>query len=95
MTERKTMSYEEQKRRGEAIYEAKIRPQISPEDELKFVLVDVISGDYEIAERSADARVKLRKRQPSAVIHTMRRHETYVIRLRSPRRIVRKGGEPR
>ncbi len=95
MSTRPKMSYEEQKRRGEAIYEDKIRPQIGPEDDLKFVLVDVISGDYEIAERSAEARVKLRKRQPAAVIHTMRRHETYVVRLRSPRRIVRKGGEPR
>ena len=91
MTTRPKMSYEEQKRRGEAIYEAKIRPLISPDDERKFVLVDVTSGDYEIAERSAEARVKLRKRRPGAVIHTMRRHKTYVVYLRSPRRIIRKG----
>ena len=89
MSKRPKMSYEEQKRRGEAIYEAKIRPLISPEDERKFVLVDVISGDYEIAERSADARVKLRKRRPGAVIHTMRGHRTHVLLFRSPRRIVR------
>ena len=89
MTERQTMSYEEQKRRGEAIYDAQIRHQIAPEDESKYVLVDVITGDYEIADRSADARVKLRRRRPDAVIHTMRGHRTHVMLFRSPRRIVR------
>ena len=92
MSERSRMSYEEQKRLGEDIYDAQIRHRIAPEDEGKFVLVDVLTGDYEIADRSVEARVKLRKRRPGAVIHTMRRHKTYVVRLRSPRRIVRKGG---
>ena len=90
MTERRTMPYEEQKRRGEAIYDAQIRHLIAEEDEGKFVLIDVLTGDYEIAERSADARSKLRRRRPNAVIHKMRRHKTYVGRALSPRRIVRK-----
>ncbi len=92
MPERSKMSYEEQKRLGEDIYDTRIRGLIAPEDEGKFVLVDVLTGDYEIADRSVEARVKLRQRRPEAVIHTMRRHKTYVVRLRSPRRIVRKGG---
>ena len=85
------MSYEEQKRLGQEIYDVRIRHLIAPEDESKFVLVDVLTGDYEIADRSVEARVKLRQRRPEAVIHTMRRHKTYAVRLRSPRRIVRKG----
>ncbi|MCE2501032.1 MAG: hypothetical protein J4G13_09230 [Dehalococcoidia bacterium] len=89
MTERRKMPYDEQKRRGQAIYDAQIRHQIAPEDESKYVLVDVLTGDYEIAERSAEARSKLRRRRPNAVIHTMRRHKTYVGRLRSPRRFMR------
>ena len=93
MSERSKMSYEEQKRRGEAIYRSQIRQLIAPEDEGKFVLVDVLTGDYEVAERSVEARVKLRKRRPEAVIHTMRRHKTYVGRILSPRRIVRKQQE--
>lgn len=92
MSEREKMSYAEQKRMGEDIYNAQIRHRIAPEDEGKFVLVDVLTGDYEVADRSVEARVKLRQRRPEAVIHTMRRHKTYVIHLRSPRRIVRKGG---
>ena len=92
MSERKKVTYEEQKRMGENIYDAQIRHLIAPEDEAKFVLVDVLTGDYEVAARSVEARIKLRQRRPEAVIHTMRRHKTYVIHLRSPRRIVRKGG---
>ena len=93
MPEREKMSYEEQKRRGQAIYDAQIRHLIDPEDAGKFVLVDVLTGDYEIADRSVEARVKLRQRRPEAVIHTMRRHKTYVGRILSPRRIVRKSQE--
>ena len=93
MPEREKMSYEEQKRRGQAIYDAQIRHLITPEDAGKFVLVDVLTGDYEIADRSVEARVKLRQRRPEAVIHTMRRHKTYVGRILSPRRIVRKSQE--
>ena len=70
--------YEEQKRRGEAIYEAKIRHLIGPEDVDKWVSIDTLTGDYEIHENSATAGRRLRKRRPDAVIHTMRRHKTYV-----------------
>ena len=95
MTERSRMPYEEQKRRGQAIYDAQIRQLIAPEDEGKYVLVDVLTGDYEIDERSVEARVRLRKRRPEAVIHTMRRHKTYVGRAISPRRVVRNVKETR
>ena len=79
------MPYEEQKKRGEAIYDAKIRHLISEADEDKCVNIDVLSGDYEINENSATAGRILRERRPDAVIHTIHRHRTYVGRLRSPR----------
>ena len=84
MTTREEMSYEEQKRRGEAIYDAKIRRLIGPEDEDKHVKIDVLTGDYEIHENSATAGRKLRERRPDAVIHGMRRHKTRVIHIRGP-----------
>lgn len=83
------MSYAEQKRRGEAIYDAQIRHRLAPADSAKSVLIDVISGDYEVDDRAARAIIRLRKRRPEAVMHAMRNHRTYVGRLRSPRRIVR------
>lgn len=79
------MPYAEQERRGEAIYDAQIRHRLAPEDENKFVLIDVLTGDYEIDDRSAPARVRLRARRPDAVIHTMHNHRTQVIKVRSPR----------
>ena len=88
------MLYAEQKQRGEAIYHAQIRPHITPEDAAKFVLVDVLSGDYEVDDRSARARMHLRARRPEAVIHKMRNHRTYVGRARSPRRITRQHRHP-
>ena len=81
------MSYEEQRRRGEEIYNAQIRHLISDADIGKFVMVDVLSGDYEIDESSTKAGLTLRERRPDAVIHGIRNHETYVGRLRSPRNI--------
>ena len=79
------MSYDEQKKRGEEIYNAQIRHLISDADADKYVMVDVISGDYEIGEDSTKIGLALRKRRPNAVIHGIRNHETYVGRLRSPR----------
>ncbi len=89
MTARPKIPYAEQKRRGQAIYDAQIRRLIVPEDEGKFVLVDILTGDYEIDTRAVLARIRLRARRPDAVIHTMRRHKTYVGRVLSPRRIRR------
>lgn len=76
--------YEEKKRKAEAIYEAQIRHLIGPEDEYKYVKIDILSGDYEIHENQATAGRKLRMRRPDGVIHTMHRHKTHVIRLRGP-----------
>lgn len=86
--EEKMRWYEEKKRKAEEIYEAEIRHLIGPEDENKYVKIDVLTGDYEIHENQATASINLRKRRPDAVIHTMRRHKTRVIRLRSPIRRV-------
>ena len=83
------MAYAERKQRAEAIYDAHIRQQISPEDESKFVKIDVFSGDYELDENSITAGRRLRARRPDAVIHTMRNHHSRVIKARSPRSIVR------
>ena len=85
MTTREKMPYEEQERLGEAIYDTRIRRRIAQEDEDKYVLVDVLTGDYEIHENPAIAGRKLRARRPDAIIHAMRRHVTYVGRMPSMR----------
>lgn len=49
---------------GRAIYREKIRPTLGPECKGKVCVIDVKSGDYEIADRHIDAAQRLRKRRP-------------------------------
>ena len=51
---------------GRAIYNEKILPTLGPEDKGKVVVIDVNSGDYEIADKHMTADTRLRERQPEA-----------------------------
>ena len=51
---------------GRAIYHEKIRPMLGPEHKGKVVVIDVKTGDYEVADRHLDADIELRKRRPDA-----------------------------
>ena len=79
--------YEEQKRRGHEIYDAQIRRLICGEDADKHVMIDILSGDYEIHENAATAGRILRTRRPDAIMHGIHRHQSHTGRIRSPRRI--------
>ena len=78
--------YAEQQRRALVIYEAKIRPKMTPSDEDKYVLIDILTGDYEIGENEAVLTRLLRGRWPEAVMHCIHRHQSRFGRVRSPRR---------
>ena len=43
-------------RRGDEIYEREVRPRVGPQDEGKFVAIDIETGAYEV---DADARVAM------------------------------------
>lgn len=90
MTTLAKMAYPERKQRAEAIYDAQIRQHIAPEDEDKFVKIDVLSGDYELDENSIAAGRRLHARRPDAVIHTIQHHRTPVVKLRGPRIVSRR-----
>ncbi len=55
---------------GRAIYREKIRPTLGPEHKGKIVVIDVKSGDYEIADGPLKGHLqavrKLRERRPDA-----------------------------
>ena len=51
---------------GRAIYNEKILPTLGPEHKGKVVVIDVNSGDYEIADKHITADRHLRERQPEA-----------------------------
>ena len=55
---------------GRAIYQEKIRPTLGPEYKGKIVVIDIKSGDYEIADGPLKGHLeavrKLRERRPDA-----------------------------
>ena len=51
---------------GRAIYNEKILPKLGPERKGKVVVIDVNSGDYEIADKDLTATLRLRERRPDA-----------------------------
>jgi hypothetical protein len=57
---------EEIARRGDEIYEAKVRPHLAPEDEGEFVLIDIDSGDHELDRDEVAASDRLLARHPDA-----------------------------
>ena len=51
---------------GRATYNDRILPTLGPEHKGKVVVIEVKSGDYEIAKNSLTADLHLRKRRPNA-----------------------------
>ncbi len=65
-------SKEEFARRGDAIYENDVRPQLKADDEGKFAAIDIESGMYEIDVDELKACHRLRARVPEAQIWMVR-----------------------
>jgi hypothetical protein len=57
---------------GSGIFERQVRPILRPEDDGKFVAIDVESGDYELAADDYAAITRLRSRRPAADVWLMR-----------------------
>jgi hypothetical protein len=55
-------SKEEFARRGDALVESKVRPNLTPADEDKFVAIDVETGEFELDKDEMKATDRLRKR---------------------------------
>jgi hypothetical protein len=65
-------SKEEFARRGDAVYENDVRPHLEPDDDGKFVAIDIESGMYELARDELTAGNRLRTRMPEAQIWMVR-----------------------
>lgn len=57
---------EEVSRLGDEAYDRHVRPKLRPEDDGKFVAIDVDTGDHEIDADDYTAGMRLRARRPSA-----------------------------
>jgi len=65
-------SKEEFARRGDAIYEKEVRPQLKAGDVGTFAAIDIESGVYELDADELKAGKKLRQRIPDAQIWMVR-----------------------
>jgi hypothetical protein len=61
-------SKEEFARRGDALVESKVRPNLTAADKDKFVAIDIETGEYELDKDEMKAADRLRKRVPDAQI---------------------------
>ena len=71
-------SKEEFEKRGDAIYEAKIRPALKKKDDGRFVAIDIETGEYEIAAKELTACDRLEARVPDPQIWLMRIGSRYL-----------------
>lgn len=74
-------SKEEFARRGDEIYARTIRPQIKQDDNGKFVIIDIESGDFEIDSDELAAGDRLLVRKPEAQMWVTRIGSRYARRF--------------
>jgi len=75
---------EEIVRKGLELYEREIRQRVEPEHNGRFLVLDIRSGDYEIAEESVTAYDRAAAKHPDGAL--------YLVRVGSPT-AVRLGGQ--
>ncbi len=65
-------SKEEYARRGDAIYERDIKPKLKPEDQGKFIVIDIETGEYELDADSGTVGDGILERRPDAQLQVLR-----------------------
>ena len=59
--------------RGQALYDARLRQQVETDENIgKIIVLDVDSGDYEIADEGLTAGHRLKARRPDAALLCLR-----------------------
>lgn len=74
-------SKEEFARRGDEIYERDIHSQLGPDDEGKFVVIDIETGAYEVDRDEIVASDRLLARRPDAQVWLRRVGSRYARRF--------------
>jgi hypothetical protein len=68
-------------RRGRQLYERRIRAKVEDEHAGKFLVVDVTTGEYEVAEDDLQASDRALARNPDAVLYGLRIGEPAAYRI--------------
>ncbi len=66
---------------GSEVFDRRVRPLLRPEDDGKFVAVDVVTGDYELDDDDYAAVSRLRARKPAAEIWLTRAGQAAAYRI--------------
>jgi len=74
-------SKEEFAQRGDSVYDRAVRPHLKPEDDDRFVAVDIETSEFEIDDDELTACDRLRERLPNAQIWMVRVGSRYVHRF--------------
>jgi hypothetical protein len=74
-------SKEEIARRGDEIYESKVRPQLKKKDDGRIVALDIETGEWEISDDVLDASHRLHARVPDSQTWIVRVGSRYVHRF--------------
>jgi hypothetical protein len=72
---------EEVARRGQELYERRIRHKVEAEQIGRFLVVDIESGDYEVANDDLSASDRMLARRPKARLYGLRVGRDYAYRL--------------
>lgn len=72
---------EEVARRGREIYARDVRRQVELEHEGRFVVVDITTGDYEVADDDLEASDRMLERNPDAILYGTRVGERAAYRI--------------
>ena len=74
-------SKQEFARRGDEIYQRDVQPRISPQDDGKFVAIDIETGDYEVDGDEIASSDRLLDRRPAAQLWLRQIGSRYAHRL--------------
>ena len=74
-------SRDEVAQRGDGIYEREVLPCLGPDDEGKFALIDVETGDFELDRDEVAASDRLLARHPDAQVWTRQVGSRYARRF--------------
>ncbi len=72
-------------RLGAETFDRRVRPAIRPDDDVKFVAIDIGTGDHELDEDDYAAVTRLRNRCPSAEVWLGRVGQPAAYRMREGR----------
>lgn len=78
-------SPEEIARLGAEVFDRQVRPALRPEDDDKFVAIDIETGDYELDKDDYAAVMRLRSRRPTAEVWLERVGQPAAYRMRKGR----------